>query len=505
VRCQGHRGSGDMAPKSSKRGALSSDVSDELNKLAAEAATGRGAGRKAPRDAGPASKSGVHTAHDNTPAAQSTDVFVAGLHKDASVADLEEAFGDAGPVKLAKILKGGRGMLSFVLAADASRCVAEMQGTPVRGAAVSISLGAPSGEGGGSAADSERRGEPRGNTADESDAAGMAAAAAKPVKPGVKLNTRLFRIIVRNLPFGVKEAAVRGAFARFGELEEVHLPTKPGRNGQPEGRGFAFLQFATKKEAAECVETGNGMEMLGRPVAVDWAVAKEVYAEVAKPTKKQEREAREEERKKKLEAQRAEEAEERKKRKAGEEVDGAKGKKSKGDKDQGAEEVGIGGDINTTVFVRNIPLESSEQELAGVMRPFGKIIFCRMVMDKTTGKHRGSAFVKYAELSAARAAVDAGAAFTGSEDWEQIQRKQDRKKSSSAFLRGTIQDEFQSTLQMHGRHLFVAFAVDRQTSEKLVAQEKEKIDRRCAVPGRPRPMLAPAAPARCSRALPAEP
>jgi len=34
------------------------------------------------------------------------------------------------------------------------------------------------------------------------------------------------------------------------------------------------------------------MEMLGRPVAVDWSVAKEVYAEVAKPTQKQERETK---------------------------------------------------------------------------------------------------------------------------------------------------------------------------------------------------------------------
>ncbi len=31
-----------------------------------------------------------------------------------------------------------------------------------------------------------------------------------------KLNPRLFRLVVRNLPFAIKEAAVRGAFERFG-------------------------------------------------------------------------------------------------------------------------------------------------------------------------------------------------------------------------------------------------------------------------------------------------
>ena len=156
-----------MPPKG-KKGGLHSGVADEVGKLAAEAAKGRpsekvavadsqgndkgGAGKKGD-DKGGAGKKGQGGAGDvgdskvktksaagkkgkveagggggaDAPAEASTDVFVAGLHKDASVADLEEAFGDGGPVKLAKILKGGRGMLSFVLAADASRCAAEMQ------------------------------------------------------------------------------------------------------------------------------------------------------------------------------------------------------------------------------------------------------------------------------------------------------------------------------------------------------------------------------------------
>lgn len=36
-------------------------------------------------------------------------------------------------------------------------------------------------------------------------------------------------------------------------------------------------RFSSKKEAKEAVEKGNGTELLGRPVAVDWAVAKEIY------------------------------------------------------------------------------------------------------------------------------------------------------------------------------------------------------------------------------------
>ena len=68
----------------------------------------------------------------------------------------------------------------------------------------------------------------------------------------------------------------------------------------------------------------------------------------------------------------------------------------------------------------------------------------------------------------------AGGAFTGTDDWEEVQRKKDKRLQSSA-VRGVL-DGFQETLSMSGRHLFVALAVDRKEAQQM--DKKEKLDPR---------------------------
>lgn len=168
---------------------------------------------------------------------------------------------DAGPVRHIKVAKGGKATVYFVLATDAARCVKDLQGLEIAGNPLKLMLG-------------------------ESEEAVTAAGAAddklsdKPLPQYTKLNTRLFRLVVRNLPFGIKEAAVRSAFEAFGTLEEVHLPLICGRDGKDQTRGFGFLQYSSRTEAKKALDDGNGMELLGRKVAVDWAVAKEIYQEM---------------------------------------------------------------------------------------------------------------------------------------------------------------------------------------------------------------------------------
>eukprot|EP00960_Hanusia_phi_P002372 68431-Hanusia_phi.AAC.2 len=172
----------------------------------------------------------------------------------------KEIFSECGPLRDTKMLKDGSAVLHFVLVADANRCVEEMSGVKVKGKAVALSRDAKGGEKGGG--DEHAEG-----------------------KHG-KANPRLFRLVIRNLPFGIKEAAVRAAFERFGRLLEVHLPVKLNEEKKPVSRGFGFLQFSSRKEAKAAVEGGNGLDLLGRPVAVDWALAKEVYQEVMGGPKK---------------------------------------------------------------------------------------------------------------------------------------------------------------------------------------------------------------------------
>ena len=88
-----------------------------------------------------------------------------------------------------------------------------------------------------------------------------------------RVNPRKGRLIIRNLSFKATEASIREAFAKHGELAEVNILKKP--NGQMVG--CAFIQYNKTNHAAKAILKMNAEPFLGRPIAVDWAVPKEVF------------------------------------------------------------------------------------------------------------------------------------------------------------------------------------------------------------------------------------
>ncbi|XP_055078704.1 RNA-binding protein 28 [Periophthalmus magnuspinnatus] len=86
----------------------------------------------------------------------------------------------------------------------------------------------------------------------------------------IKLKARL---IIRNLSFKCSEDDLRETFAKFGTVLEACIPLKP--DGKM--RGFAFVGFKNVSEAAKALTAMNMKEIKGRPVAVDWTVAKDKY------------------------------------------------------------------------------------------------------------------------------------------------------------------------------------------------------------------------------------
>ncbi|XP_055509262.1 RNA-binding protein 28 [Leucoraja erinacea] len=83
---------------------------------------------------------------------------------------------------------------------------------------------------------------------------------------------RKARLIVRNLSFKCSEGDLKTIFSQYGTVLEVNIPTKDGKM-----RGFAFVQFKNVLEAGKALKGMNLKEMKGRPMAVDWAVAKDKY------------------------------------------------------------------------------------------------------------------------------------------------------------------------------------------------------------------------------------
>ncbi|NXT38033.1 RBM28 protein, partial [Pelecanoides urinatrix] len=69
------------------------------------------------------------------------------------------------------------------------------------------------------------------------------------------------------------EDELRSLFSPFGTVLEVNVP----RKADGKMRGFAFVQLKNVPEAAKALRGMNMKEIKGRPVAVDWAVAKDKY------------------------------------------------------------------------------------------------------------------------------------------------------------------------------------------------------------------------------------
>jgi nucleolar protein 4 len=89
------------------------------------------------------------------------------------------------------------------------------------------------------------------------DASGPVAAAAKPQAAA----NRGSRLIVRNLPWDAGEQDLRALFLPFGPIHAVHVPSTTAEDGTPRGRGFAFVWMLSKADAARALAGVNGTKV----------------------------------------------------------------------------------------------------------------------------------------------------------------------------------------------------------------------------------------------------
>ena len=75
-------------------------------------------------------------------------------------------------------------------------------------------------------------------------------------------------IFVGNLSYAATEEDIRGLFGMFGTVERVDIITdrETGRS-----RGFCFVRMPDEDEAREAIEDLNGIELLGRTLAINQA------------------------------------------------------------------------------------------------------------------------------------------------------------------------------------------------------------------------------------------
>lgn len=211
------------------------------------------------------------------------------------------------------------------------------------------------------------------------------------------------RLIVRNLAWNVSykqteivdskltiqttEQDLRATFLPYGPINSIDLPKAPsnfpernGKDAKPRARGFAFVWFVAKADAEKAIEGVNGKSIKyasetaranakkeeARVVAVDWALSKDKWEEIKKDGETVKKEKVEGEESDSGSDSDSDSEESGSEEEEGEEEDVTMKEGDDEDDDEDVEPVKPTlptVDVGSTLFIRNLPFEVSEQEL----------------------------------------------------------------------------------------------------------------------------------------------
>ncbi|EJD07847.1 RNA-binding domain-containing protein [Fomitiporia mediterranea MF3/22] len=135
-------------------------------------------------------------------------------------------------------------------------------------------------------------------------------------------------------------------------------------------------------------------------------------------------------------------------------------------------------DVGTTIFVRNVPFDATEDELRILFRAFGPLRYARITMDSDTGRSRGTGFVCFWNKE------DADKAIHQSELLSRETGTASPKKnpfSLPSLLTPDPSSSLAQSLVLHGRTLDVSRAVTRDAAVRLKDEgerQREKADKR---------------------------
>lgn len=149
-------------------------------------------------------------------------------------------------------LSMGIGFVEYGTREEAMRAIRIMQGKVVDGHSLELSLSKPTSK------------QPEGSV-EAGKALARRTASAKVAAEAPKSS----KLIVRNMPFEATKSEIRDLFTSFAQVKAVRLPKKSdGRQ-----RGFAFVEFLTKQEAAAALEAAKDIHFYGRHLVVEYAAS----------------------------------------------------------------------------------------------------------------------------------------------------------------------------------------------------------------------------------------
>ncbi|KJE97589.1 hypothetical protein CAOG_09091 [Capsaspora owczarzaki ATCC 30864] len=306
---------------------------------------------------------------------------------------------------------------------------------------------------------------------------------------------RKCRLIVRNLPFNVTRLDIEKAFRKYGPIKEIALPLKPDG---VQLKGFAFVQFTNYIDAANAVAGMNNQPINGRPVAVDFAVAKDKFEELkqqqaadqpaeasakmdvddasdsdSNEDNEEEEEEDEDEDEEENEEEDLSDDEDLEAPQDDEDDDGELDEFDDDDSDDDDDEDEDDGEDDNkatesrpkfekhdvgqgqTVFIRNLAYDTDEEALQERFKEFGPISYTRICYNADNGLSKGVGFVQFKSKDGADKCL---------------------ASSSSGLQLGGARPSIMndSGIVLDGRTLSVALAVERNEAKQLMDSNTKK-------------------------------
>ena len=292
------------------------------------------------------------------------------------------------------------------------------------------------------------------------------------------------RVIIRNLSFYASEYHIRQTMGQFGDIIDVNVPLVPsiGENAKAgekkqkkQHRGFAFVTFANPQAAHKVVQSCSEKEIIikKRPVAVDFSVAKMQHNRIkAEEAAAHKNEVKDENSNSENDSTTDSESD------SGSEEDDSDGEdddvninNSEDDEGESASETEDAEDTEApkpdshknSLFLRNLPFDTTRQDLFLLFKQFGYVDGIFLVKDKDSGICKGTAFIKFEKEGACVRALKACKSSNSDDSDNRFQSG----KEISAISNGN------GGLYLHGRRILVDLAVDKSTADTLKVERDE--------------------------------
>ncbi|EEH08701.1 RNA recognition domain-containing protein-containing protein [Histoplasma capsulatum G186AR] len=393
-------------------------------------------------------------------------LFVRSLPASATTESLTEYFSQSYPLKHATVVldpqtkqSKGYGFVTFADHEDAAKALEEFNGSDFDGRKLKIEVA-----------------EPRHREIDENGGKSVSISHLKQVREIRKTQAQPPKLIIRNLPWSIAEPdQLSSLFRSFGKVKHAVIPKRGTKHS-----GFGFVVLRGRKNAEKALNAVNGKEVDGRTLAVDWAVEKSVWDEFQNHTddvidgKGKEKEGPDNDNKlneKEDESSTDDELNGRLEDDEGEEdEDDISMTDLEGDEEDAGKKIDeeVEDERNaSTVFIRNLPFNATDDSLYEHFVQFGPLRYARVVVDAETDRPRGTAFVCFWKNE------DAISCLRDAPKRTDLLRSEDSKPKMSTIKHSVLEDENKDPsgkYTMDGRVLQLSLAVSKSQAAKFEAE-----------------------------------